>query len=257
MAWTSPRTWVAAEVITAALFNTHIRDNLLALSGHGHSGAAGDGAMALASLSTVDLADQSGSPAQAGRLQRNGAVLEYYNSAVVYPGEADGITSHGSLRTLGSGAQQAAAGDHTHSPTSVDLTTSETLQTPAGSLDGAVRNDATTWDDNPEVQLQAATPTWAGSNRSRILVGALSAGHRSASAETNNARLYIDGVEVAEDSRPFSGIDAGVIRSRIQTVTYIETNATSGETVALKVQADATTTFYTYGNVLTQRVVKA
>ena len=28
MAWTSPRTWVAAETVTAAQLNTHIRDNL-------------------------------------------------------------------------------------------------------------------------------------------------------------------------------------------------------------------------------------
>lgn len=27
MAWTSPRTWVAAEVLTAALMNVHVRDN--------------------------------------------------------------------------------------------------------------------------------------------------------------------------------------------------------------------------------------
>jgi hypothetical protein len=31
MAWTSPRTWVAAEVVTAALLNTHVRDNLKAI----------------------------------------------------------------------------------------------------------------------------------------------------------------------------------------------------------------------------------
>ena len=29
MAWTAPRTWVTAEVVTAALMNTHVRDNLL------------------------------------------------------------------------------------------------------------------------------------------------------------------------------------------------------------------------------------
>lgn len=29
MAWTAPRTWVAGEVVTAALLNTHLRDNLL------------------------------------------------------------------------------------------------------------------------------------------------------------------------------------------------------------------------------------
>lgn len=30
MAWTAPRTWVAGEVVTAALMNTHVRDNLKA-----------------------------------------------------------------------------------------------------------------------------------------------------------------------------------------------------------------------------------
>lgn len=28
MAWTTPRTWVANEILTAALLNTHLRDNL-------------------------------------------------------------------------------------------------------------------------------------------------------------------------------------------------------------------------------------
>ncbi len=32
MAWTAPRTWVTAETVTAALMNTHIRDNLLETS---------------------------------------------------------------------------------------------------------------------------------------------------------------------------------------------------------------------------------
>lgn len=33
MGWTSPRTWVTSEVVTAALMNTHIRDNLNAING--------------------------------------------------------------------------------------------------------------------------------------------------------------------------------------------------------------------------------
>ena len=33
MAWTAPRTFVTAEIETAAIFNTHLRDNLLALNG--------------------------------------------------------------------------------------------------------------------------------------------------------------------------------------------------------------------------------
>lgn len=31
MAWTTPRTWVSSELVTAALMNTHVRDNLVAL----------------------------------------------------------------------------------------------------------------------------------------------------------------------------------------------------------------------------------
>jgi hypothetical protein len=31
MAWTTPRTWTTGEVVTAAMMNTHVRDNLLAL----------------------------------------------------------------------------------------------------------------------------------------------------------------------------------------------------------------------------------
>ena len=33
MAWTAPRTWVTAEVVTGAVMNTHVRDNLRALKG--------------------------------------------------------------------------------------------------------------------------------------------------------------------------------------------------------------------------------
>ena len=33
MAWTTPRTWVAGELVTASIMNTHVRDNLTALLG--------------------------------------------------------------------------------------------------------------------------------------------------------------------------------------------------------------------------------
>lgn len=54
MGWTSPRTWVTGEIITAAQLNTHLRDNLLATAA-GVVTAAGDlvyatGANALARL---------------------------------------------------------------------------------------------------------------------------------------------------------------------------------------------------------------
>jgi hypothetical protein len=34
MAWTAPRTWVTGEVVTAAIMNTHVRDNLNAMESH-------------------------------------------------------------------------------------------------------------------------------------------------------------------------------------------------------------------------------
>lgn len=33
-AWTAPRTWVTSELVTSAIMNTHVRDNLLALRSH-------------------------------------------------------------------------------------------------------------------------------------------------------------------------------------------------------------------------------
>lgn len=44
MSWSAPRTWATGDVIRASTMNTELRDNLLALGGHGHTtGAAGDG----------------------------------------------------------------------------------------------------------------------------------------------------------------------------------------------------------------------
>lgn len=31
MSWTTPRTWVAGENVTATIMNTHVRDNLIDL----------------------------------------------------------------------------------------------------------------------------------------------------------------------------------------------------------------------------------
>lgn len=40
MAWTTPRTWVASELVTATLLNTHLRDNLNALKSPPADGAS-------------------------------------------------------------------------------------------------------------------------------------------------------------------------------------------------------------------------
>ena len=83
MAWTAPRTWVTGEIETASIMNTHVKDNFLALSQHTHTGAAGDGDDVLTGLDTLTFDDQAGSPSTAGRLQRNGTHLEWYNGTSV------------------------------------------------------------------------------------------------------------------------------------------------------------------------------
>jgi len=48
MAWTSPRTWVTGEIVTAAMLNEQLRDNLVVLGDlHDHSGDPGDGSPSL------------------------------------------------------------------------------------------------------------------------------------------------------------------------------------------------------------------
>ena len=106
-------------MVTAAMLNTHIRDNLLVLSTHAHSGAAGMGSstlsgVSLAALVIPVLASQGSSPATAGMLLRKGTNLEYYNGSAVVGLYADGAAGVATLRTLGTGSTQAAAGNHTH-----------------------------------------------------------------------------------------------------------------------------------------------
>lgn len=93
MAWTTPRTWVTSEVVTSAIMNTHVRDNLIALR-------AGDLLTAL-----------RGSPVNGDRIQLTDNLttptwvwhLKYISAATTYkwyfiggcPGFAEVTTSQG------------------------------------------------------------------------------------------------------------------------------------------------------------------
>ena len=120
MAWTTPRDWtgISDDIVTAEMLNVDVRDNLLVLSTHAHSGGAGNGSatlsgVSLSALEVLVLAAPGGSPSTAGQLRRVGNNLEYYGAALVglY---ADAVAGTASLRTLGTGSSQAAAGNHTH-----------------------------------------------------------------------------------------------------------------------------------------------
>ena len=62
MAWSTPRDWTANELVTHTIMNTHIRDQFNSLTLHTHSGAAGDGASALADVDTITYDHQGSDP---------------------------------------------------------------------------------------------------------------------------------------------------------------------------------------------------
>ena len=118
MAWTVPKTW-KPEMVTASDLNTQWRDNLNQLSTHSHDGTAGNGGTSLAiptiTANSFPFVEQSSNPASTGQVQRNGNNIFFNNgSAVVVLGGADVDVSTPSRRTLGTGALQASAGNHTH-----------------------------------------------------------------------------------------------------------------------------------------------
>jgi len=121
MAWTTPRDWtgISSDIVTAAMLNVDVRDNLNVLSTHTHTGAAGQGGasmsgLTLAALATLTFADQSANPDAAGELQRNGNDLLWYGSSVVNLTQADASAGTASLRSLGTTSVKAAAGNHVH-----------------------------------------------------------------------------------------------------------------------------------------------
>jgi hypothetical protein len=66
MAWTNPKTWADGEIPDEDVLNTHIRDNMNALSTHSHSGAAGDGSATLSGVDSITTDDAGSTPSAPG-----------------------------------------------------------------------------------------------------------------------------------------------------------------------------------------------
>jgi len=121
MAWTAPKTW-GISLVTGAILNTQLKDNLTVLSTHTHTGAGGFGSTSIAptvlssaTQTILTFVDQSGNPSTNGVLQRNGNALVYYNGSIILNLTAgDQASSVASMRSLGTTAVKAAAGNHTH-----------------------------------------------------------------------------------------------------------------------------------------------
>lgn len=122
-AWTTPRTWVTGEVVTAAQMNTHVRDNLNELRGGGiaiSSQAAGDVICASSSTQLGRVA----AGATTAVLQGGGAsTCPFYTSTpsvtslatsgnVSFGGQLVGAGTNSVLTMTGSGYQHTLSNSH-------------------------------------------------------------------------------------------------------------------------------------------------
>lgn len=102
MAWTAPRTWVAGELVTAAIGNTHWRDNFIELR-------AGGIAIALQAANDVIYASSATQLARSANLQFDGTNLKlaedliFTANKVIRRNTADASDS-GVLQITGAGA---------------------------------------------------------------------------------------------------------------------------------------------------------
>lgn len=188
MAWTAPKTWATDEVITASgtgSLNEQIRDNMNVVSTHAHSGSAGDGSatltgVAVSGVDSITFDDEAGDPSVNGTLQRNGANLKYFDgSSAIDTTSSDQAAGTASLRTLGTGATQAAAGNHTHPISAAE--TASTTQTFSG--DGTWATSSVT-----EISINGGTPrTYTASSTNSVLTFSAMFSSYNSSTLVNNS----------------------------------------------------------------------
>ena len=266
MAWTAPITWVDGTVINASgtgSLNEQIRDNMLALSTHAHSGAAGDGSSTLtgvsfSSITSMGFADQSANPSSTGVMQRNGTAVLYYNgSSAIDLTTADASAGTASLRTLGSGATTASAGNHQHTFATVSATTSSFTNLTSANLTN-LGADASTPPTNAELMnietnLHNATYT-ASSNASSVAIvvggfyGRNQFGGVSTATVTMTVKLYYDGTL----KQTITGLSTALGNYGIGNSDALRTNvigSTSGKVIRVTGQITSTTNWeYPSGN---------
>lgn len=138
MAWTTPRTWVASEVVTAALLNTHLRDNLRFLKG-------------LDGVVLVEDALQLGTSA-GPRLKRSGATdnldIRTFGDAAYALARAEAGTGANDLTPTNAFKRNIVTpADTTYNSTAfVDLTGASLTLTPP--IAGTIFAFATLWADD-------------------------------------------------------------------------------------------------------------
>ena len=217
MAWTSPRTWVANEVVTAALMNTHVRDNLSALSTHTHTGAAGDGDDVLSGIDSVTF-DDIGEPVSSGQMRRSGNDLYYHDGTA-----SRKITNH------------IHEPDTVQTEESLELETAHPTNFTAHSvLDGTYVTLTGTYQTLKTVSRAGET----GRNVTFVISGAVAVIEAASPAATLTIGLFIDTVEKATSTSALS--DGGASDWGADAVMHAEDGLDStSHTIELKAKISA------------------
>ncbi len=172
MAWTTPKTWADGDIPDADDLNTHIKDNLNALSTHAHSGAAGDGSAALAPISTVTFANQGSTPSAPGSAKV--AVFSESETMKVRAG-ASGAAVAISLAT------------HTH--TLAEIQTVEAVVNVPASPSSTSGNVAI---GTSMVTVESATITVGGAGKNAIVItGVFTAANHTGNTDGHTARAQL------------------------------------------------------------------
>jgi len=162
---------------------------------------------------TLTFADE-GAPDAAGELQRDGNDLKWYGSSVVNLTAADASAGTASLRSLGTTSVKAAAGDHTHIPTSA--------------ASGSSKAAATVSSSETDVVTHSATP--GAANRSWAI---FAAGHARDASDTYTYKLYFGTTLLAT----VTGITGAGLDANINGLSGLQENpAVSSHTIKMTAQ---------------------
>jgi len=193
MAWTAPRTYTNGEILTAAILNADLRDNMLALDQHTHSGAAGDGDDELTGVDHIthdDISDPAAPGASKTRI--------YTKSGEVYyrAGAAGAATKFSDV-------------NHTHTFTEED---SGSNKNNSGSTSGSSARDHLDIGSSGSTYT-SGTDTLNPTKASMIVAAGAYVGH-STPTDSYKHEIIIDGVVAATVSDPADQLLRTIIGSR-------------------------------------------
>ena len=220
MAWTTPRDWVANELVTHTIMNQQIKDNLTVLSSHTHSGAAGDGSSALSDIDTIIFDHQGSDPSAPA----SGHATVYMKSDGLY------------FRNTGGSATRLALSSDT-------LTIGQVVE-----ADGSQSQNYGDGDTSEET-LVTASITAGGAGRVYVITAGTSVAASTASTVNATFKLYYDTtlLETVNDTDLVAG--DRLVMSQTQA-----NPATSSKVIKLTVQIASGGSHISYGTLCIREI---